>query len=137
MCLYINLEWCAVIAIVFKHCSSLRVAISTAVTVAVCESCTVASAINKHPYRFFIITGILSHANLKAVLLNFHQYVSKFATRGENTLDLVCIQVIFANVRWCSLLSLKWCGVYLLCVAVWSTRNNIYCSWMCQTNDWK
>ncbi|KAL0202652.1 hypothetical protein M9458_000670, partial [Cirrhinus mrigala] len=41
-----------------------------------------------NPYGFFIIAGDYNHANLKSVLPKFYQHVN-FATRGNNTLDLV------------------------------------------------
>ncbi len=42
--------------------------------------------INKHPDAASIITGDFNKANLKKVMLNFHQHVS-CPTRGPNTLD--------------------------------------------------
>ncbi|KAI2647723.1 hypothetical protein H4Q32_031236 [Labeo rohita] len=41
-----------------------------------------------NPDGFFIIAGDFNHANLKSVLPKFYQHVN-FATRGNNTLDLV------------------------------------------------
>ncbi len=42
--------------------------------------------INKHPDAAFIIAGDFNKANLKKVMLNFHQHIS-CPTRGLNTLD--------------------------------------------------
>ncbi|KAI2646963.1 hypothetical protein H4Q32_030697 [Labeo rohita] len=41
-----------------------------------------------NPDGFFIIAGDFNHANLKSVLPKFYQHVN-FATKGNNTLDLV------------------------------------------------
>ena len=40
------------------------------------------------PESVFIVAGDFNQANMKTVLPNFYQHVD-FATRGENTLDLV------------------------------------------------
>lgn len=40
------------------------------------------------PEGVSIVAGEFNQANMKTVLPNFHQHVD-FATRGENTLDLV------------------------------------------------
>lgn len=46
-----------------------------------------------HPDAFFIVAGDFNKASLKSVLPQFHQHV-KYATRGNNTLDL-----LYTNIK--------------------------------------
>lgn len=111
---YINMEWCSISLLVSSYCSSLVELVTvrcrpfysprefTSDTVigllippspnakeALCElNGTISELQNTHPDRLFLVAGDFNHANLKSVLLKSHQYVD-FATRGENTLDLV------------------------------------------------
>ncbi len=50
--------------------------------------CAISEQQTNNPDGFFIIAGDFNHANLKTVLPKFYQHVN-FATRGNNTLDLV------------------------------------------------
>ncbi|KAL0160672.1 hypothetical protein M9458_044397, partial [Cirrhinus mrigala] len=114
LCVYINKEWCNNAAVVTKHCSSLvefmfvkcrsfylprefTAIVIVAVYIPPCTNAKDAlrelySAISEqqtnNPDGFFIIAGDFNHANLKSVLPKFYQHVN-FATRGNNTLDLV------------------------------------------------
>ncbi|XP_063344797.1 interferon-induced very large GTPase 1-like [Pelmatolapia mariae] len=114
LCVYINTKWCKNSVLVSSYCSSLVEFVTvrcrpfylprefTTVFIigvyippganaeeALWELYTKISDLqNTHPYGLFIVAGDFNHANLKSVLPRFHHYVD-FATRGENTLDLV------------------------------------------------
>ncbi|KAL0153662.1 hypothetical protein M9458_051027 [Cirrhinus mrigala] len=114
LCVYINKGWCNNAVVVTKHCSSLvefmfvkcrpfclpwefTAIVIVTVYIPPCTNTKDAlrelySAISEqqtnNPYGFFIIAGDFNHANLKSVLPKFYQHVN-FATRGNNTLDLV------------------------------------------------
>ncbi|KAI2643798.1 hypothetical protein H4Q32_029977 [Labeo rohita] len=114
LCVYINKGWCNNAVVVTKHCSSLvefmfvkcrpfylprefTAIVIVAVYIPPCANSKdvlreLYSAISEqqtnNPDAFYIIAGDFNHANLKSVLPKFYQYVN-FATRGNNTLDLV------------------------------------------------
>ncbi|GAA6075769.1 piezo-type mechanosensitive ion channel component 1-like, partial [Tachysurus ichikawai] len=114
VCVYINTEWCKNSVLVSTYCSSsvefvtvrcrpfyLPREFTTVYIVGVyippsANAKEVLSELygaisdlqNVHPDGLFIVAGDFNHANLKSVLPKFHQHVD-FATRGENTLDLV------------------------------------------------
>ncbi|KAL0153065.1 hypothetical protein M9458_051664 [Cirrhinus mrigala] len=114
LCVYNNKGWCNNAVVVTKHCSSLvefmfvkcrpfylpREFTAIVIVAVYVPSCTNAkdalrelySAISEQQtnnlYGLFIIAGDFNHANLKSVLTKFYQHVN-FATRGNNTLDLV------------------------------------------------
>ncbi|KAI2646667.1 hypothetical protein H4Q32_027929 [Labeo rohita] len=114
LCVYINKGWCNNAVVVTKHYSSLvefmfvkcrpfylprefTAIVIVAVYIPPCTNAKDAlrelySAISEqqtnNPDGFFIIAGDFNHANLKSVLPKFYQHVN-FATRGNNTLDLV------------------------------------------------
>ncbi|KAI5621007.1 hypothetical protein C0J50_19433 [Silurus asotus] len=119
LCVYINTEWCKNPVLVSTHCSSLLEFIvvrcrpfylprefTTAIVLGVYippsanakEALivlygTISRLQNTHPDGLFIVAGDFNHANLRTVLSKFYQNVD-FATRGENTLD-----VVYTNIR--------------------------------------
>ncbi|KAI5620341.1 gastrula zinc finger protein XlCGF28.1-like [Silurus asotus] len=119
LCVYINTEWCKNSVLVSTYCSSLLEFIvvrcrpfylprefTTAIVLGVYippsanakEALsvlygTISGLQNTHPDGLFIVTGDFNHANLRTVLPKFYQNVD-FATRGENTLD-----VVYTNIR--------------------------------------
>ncbi|KAI5104601.1 gastrula zinc finger protein XlCGF28.1-like [Silurus meridionalis] len=114
LCVYINTEWCKNSFLVSTYCSSLLefmvvrcrpfylprefttaivfgVYIPPSVNAKEAFSVlygTISELQNTHPDGWFIVTGDFNHANPRTVLPKFHQNVN-FATRGENTLDVV------------------------------------------------
>lgn len=118
-CVYINIEWCKNFVLVSTYCSSLLESMvvrcrpfylpwefTTAIVLGVYippsanakEALsvlygTISKLQNTHPDGLFIVAGDFNHANLRTVLSKFHQNVD-FATRGENTLD-----VVYTNIR--------------------------------------
>ncbi|KAI5610007.1 gastrula zinc finger protein XlCGF28.1-like [Silurus asotus] len=119
LCVYINTEWCKNSVLVSTYCSSLLEFIvvgcrpfylprefTTAIVLGVYippsanakEALsvlygTISGLQNTHPDGLFIVAGDFNHANLRTVLPKFYQNVD-FATRGENTLD-----VVYTNIR--------------------------------------
>ncbi|XP_053702104.1 uncharacterized protein LOC128747907 [Synchiropus splendidus] len=114
VCIYINNNWCINTTPVSSHCCvDIEFLIVkcrpfylprefTSVTVvalyippsADCKQAlsvlhqAISDVQSTHPESVFIVAGDFNQANMKTVLPAFHQHVD-FATRGENTLDLV------------------------------------------------